>query len=68
MRGIDIKDAQTFFDMMISMTHTSSVDLSTFVETCLQMKGYATSIDLHTLRYELKVLFQQQVLFIGHLR
>jgi len=55
-RGIDIKDARTFWAMMMSVDECHEVDISTCVSSCLRMKGFATSIDLHTLGFEAKVM------------
>merc|ERR1712032_1026045 len=64
-RGIDIKDAKTFFTMLSeSMGATDQVDIGTVVGSCLRIKGLATSIDLHILRYEVRMLQQKQALFI----
>merc|ERR1712151_835879 len=52
-RGIDIKDAKTFFTMLSeSMGKDKEVDIGTIVGSCLRIKGVATSIDLQILRYE----------------
>jgi hypothetical protein len=52
-RGIDIKDAKTFFTMLSeSMEKENEVDIGTIVGSCLRIKGVATSIDLQMLRYE----------------
>jgi hypothetical protein len=51
-RGLDIKETKTFFKMMGSQQ--DSVEINTVVNACMRMRGHATSIDLHTMRYELR--------------
>merc|ERR1712176_1078437 len=48
-----------FFTMLTSISEGDEVDLSTFIMGCLRMKGLATSIDLHTLSFEMKMLWSQ---------
>eukprot|EP00929_Paragymnodinium_shiwhaense_P025158 TRINITY_DN15283_c0_g1_i2.p1 TRINITY_DN15283_c0_g1~~TRINITY_DN15283_c0_g1_i2.p1 ORF type:complete len:131 (-),score=33.08 TRINITY_DN15283_c0_g1_i2:335-727(-) len=63
MRGIDIKDTELFFHMIRTTTGADEIDLEAFVGSCLRVKGDATSIDLHTLAFENKMMFQQQKRF-----
>merc|ERR1711920_1067206 len=55
-RGLDIKDAEMFFNMLTAVSGEDEVDISTFVSGCLGMQGTASSLDLQTLSFELKVL------------
>eukprot|EP00927_Polykrikos_kofoidii_P036690 TRINITY_DN30977_c0_g1_i1.p1 TRINITY_DN30977_c0_g1~~TRINITY_DN30977_c0_g1_i1.p1 ORF type:complete len:665 (+),score=79.57 TRINITY_DN30977_c0_g1_i1:44-1996(+) len=59
-RGMDFKDADTFFRMLASVFDTNGVELHTFVAGCLRMKGGATSIDLHALTFQTKSLLWKQ--------
>eukprot|EP00927_Polykrikos_kofoidii_P004244 TRINITY_DN11686_c0_g1_i14.p1 TRINITY_DN11686_c0_g1~~TRINITY_DN11686_c0_g1_i14.p1 ORF type:complete len:631 (+),score=95.74 TRINITY_DN11686_c0_g1_i14:134-1894(+) len=59
-RGLDIKDAYTFFKMLASFDGNNDVDLDTFVCGCTRMKGTATTVDLHTLSFETRVLLTKQ--------
>jgi hypothetical protein len=60
-RGIDIKDAKTFFTMLSeSMDKENEVDIGTVVGSCLRIKGVATSIDLQMLRYEARTAARRQ--------
>jgi len=60
-RGIDIKDAKTFFTMLSeSMDKENEVDIGTVVGSCLRIKGVATSIDLQMLRYEARTAARKQ--------
>jgi len=67
-RGIDVKDAQLFFKMLASAAGNNSneVDVETFVGGCMRLKGYATSIDVHTLIYELRIMYGVQKEFFRH--
>merc|ERR1719410_3396612 len=42
---------------------SQAVDKRTLVNACLRMKGLATSIDLHSLSFETKLLSQKQAEF-----
>merc|ERR1712032_1655909 len=56
MRGIDIKEVSTFYSMLMDGAGVDAerhVDVGLLVEVCLRIRGQATSVDLHTLRYEL---------------
>ncbi|CAK0839453.1 unnamed protein product [Prorocentrum cordatum] len=48
--------AGTFFAMVAdAVGRDAEVDIDAMVSCCLCIKGYATSIDLNTLRFEMKV-------------
>ncbi|OLP93492.1 hypothetical protein AK812_SmicGene24609 [Symbiodinium microadriaticum] len=49
-RGIDIKNAETFFKMLVELHGEPTIDAITFANACVRMKGAATSIDLQTAR------------------
>eukprot|EP00929_Paragymnodinium_shiwhaense_P116549 TRINITY_DN8618_c0_g1_i3.p1 TRINITY_DN8618_c0_g1~~TRINITY_DN8618_c0_g1_i3.p1 ORF type:complete len:549 (-),score=88.75 TRINITY_DN8618_c0_g1_i3:160-1728(-) len=55
-RGLDIKNAAHFFEMMNQVTDGDEVDLEQFVGSCLRVKGAATSIDLHMLAFETRTM------------
>mmetsp|Transcript_22155 Transcript_22155/g.63530 ORF Transcript_22155/g.63530 Transcript_22155/m.63530 type:complete len:560 (+) Transcript_22155:79-1758(+) len=57
-RGIDLQDAQLFHRMLASVVGADSedIDLHFVVAACLKMKGVATSMDLHALTFESKLL------------
>eukprot|EP00929_Paragymnodinium_shiwhaense_P056617 TRINITY_DN28339_c0_g2_i1.p1 TRINITY_DN28339_c0_g2~~TRINITY_DN28339_c0_g2_i1.p1 ORF type:complete len:843 (+),score=154.21 TRINITY_DN28339_c0_g2_i1:224-2530(+) len=65
MRGIDIKDTELFFHMIVTSTGSTEVDLEAFVGSCFRVKGLATSIDLHTLAFESKMMHQVAKKFYG---
>merc|ERR1712217_4388 len=60
-RGIDIKNAESFFNMLLAIAgEDSEIDLQTLVTACLRMKGLASNIDLQTLSFEVKVVAKRQ--------
>jgi len=54
--GIDIKDVKMFFKALSAVSGTNRLHIDDFVDHCLRMKGVATSIDLHGLAFETKLL------------
>merc|ERR1711920_117172 len=56
MRGLDIKDAEMFFHMLTAVTEEEEVNIQTFVEGALRMRGVASSLDLYTLSFEVKIM------------
>lgn len=50
-RGIDIKNAETFFKMLVELQDEETIDAATFANACVRMKGAATSIDLQTVMF-----------------
>merc|ERR1719188_838139 len=58
--GLDIKDAQMFFEMLCALEGTTEVDIDAFVGGCMRLKGVATSVDLQSLLYQVKVLQKTQ--------
>eukprot|EP00929_Paragymnodinium_shiwhaense_P040263 TRINITY_DN21038_c0_g1_i2.p1 TRINITY_DN21038_c0_g1~~TRINITY_DN21038_c0_g1_i2.p1 ORF type:complete len:653 (+),score=108.08 TRINITY_DN21038_c0_g1_i2:133-2091(+) len=63
-RGLDIRNAEHFFEMLNSASEGDELELEYFVGSCLRVKGAATSIDLHMLSFEHKVLAQKMKQFI----
>jgi len=54
-RGIDIKDVDRFFHMLCGSEckdDTEGIDVEVFVCSCMRLKGWATSLDLHSLSFE----------------
>jgi len=63
-RGIDINNAELFFDMLQVVGGGEVVNIQVLVSALLRMKGFATSIDLHSLSFETKVLSRRQQIFM----
>jgi hypothetical protein len=55
-RGIEIKDAQRFFQILESIAGKDEVDIDSFVQGCMRMKGLASSLDVQTIRFECRIL------------
>ncbi|CAE7255328.1 Scn10a [Symbiodinium necroappetens] len=59
-RGIDIKNVESFFNMLTSDKDKQEVDVRTLANACVRMKGFATSIDLLQMSFDMKTTFRQQ--------
>ena len=59
-RGIDIKNAETFFKMLVELQGEPMIDATTFANACVRMKGAATSIDLQTVMFTTHLMNQEQ--------
>jgi hypothetical protein len=67
-RGLDIKDTKVFFQMLAH--NKTSVNINHIVNSCMRVRGFATSIDLHTMRYELRRMqaaMMKHVCSVSHL-
>merc|ERR1719284_1050059 len=60
LHGLNIKNAQSFFRMLATVNGKDSLDVSTFVSSCMQLRGYASALDLHLLVFEMKLMSQSQ--------
>lgn len=47
--GLDIKDTQKFFSVLSATSGENEIDIETFVNGCMKLKGQATAIDLQSL-------------------
>lgn len=65
-RGIDVKDAAMFFQMLCAAAEVTGdeVDVDTFIGGCLRLKGVASSIDVQTLAFEAKLMHALQKRFM----
>eukprot|EP00929_Paragymnodinium_shiwhaense_P096487 TRINITY_DN58080_c0_g1_i3.p1 TRINITY_DN58080_c0_g1~~TRINITY_DN58080_c0_g1_i3.p1 ORF type:complete len:622 (+),score=77.63 TRINITY_DN58080_c0_g1_i3:105-1970(+) len=63
-KGLDIKNTAHFFELMNSVTEGEEIELEYFVGSCLQVRGFATSIDLHLLAFQHKILAQKLAKFM----
>jgi hypothetical protein len=50
---VHIYEASTFLEMIFEHGDVDSLNIETLIAYCLRIKGQATSLDLHTMRYEL---------------
>merc|ERR1712012_428996 len=62
-RDVDIKDAELFFRMLATVAESDEVPFATFTEGCMRLKGMASSIDLHTVHFETKLMNRTQKFF-----
>lgn len=53
---LDMKDATMFFDQLLNITGTEDVDVDSFVDGCLKMKGSASSLDLQLVSFVVRDL------------
>ena len=60
--GIDIKNAETFFKMLVELQGESTIDATTFANACVRMKGAATSIDLQTVMFTTHMMNKDMVM------
>jgi len=67
-RGIDIKNAETFFKMLVELQGEPMIDATTFANACVRMKGAATSIDLQTVMFTTHLMNQEQRSFFQQLK
>lgn len=61
--GLDISDAEVFFHMLSGITGREEVDIESFVEGCMRLKGNATSIDMQSVAFEVKLIHSNQRTF-----
>jgi membrane protein implicated in regulation of membrane protease activity len=52
-RGIDIKEAAAFFELVCDKSR-KDIDVIQVVKSCVRMKGYASSVDLQIMRNEIR--------------
>jgi len=58
-QGLDVKDAEMFFRMLLSTSDSDEVDISAFVQGATKMKGMATAVDLQMLMFQVTALRKQ---------
>merc|ERR1712176_245794 len=54
--GLEVKDADMFFNILTSITGRDECVIDDFVHYCSRMKGNASSLDLQSLAFEVKVM------------
>ena len=67
-KGIDIKNAETFFKMLVELQGEHTLDAATFANACVRMKGAATSIDLQTVMFTTHLMNKEQRKFFHSLQ
>merc|ERR1712061_596304 len=66
-QGLDIKDAEGFFQMLLEISGDSEVEIGHFVDGCMKMRGGATSLDMQALAFESRILAKRQKEFFRRL-
>jgi hypothetical protein len=51
-RGIDIKDGCVFFKLLAKISGCDEIELDSFVQGAMRLKGMASGLDAHLLRYQ----------------
>lgn len=57
--GLEVRDADMFFEILTAISGKDTVQISDFVYYCSRMKGGATSIDLQSLAFEVKLIHKE---------
>jgi len=60
LRGLAIKDAELFFNMLATIADVDEIDVDTFVTGCLKMKGAAMNVDVVAVQYESSMIKKDQ--------
>lgn len=56
LKGVDIRDAKLFFNVLSVITGSEEIDIPNFVTGCMRMRGQASSTDLLTLMCEVQLM------------
>jgi len=54
--GIDVKDAEMFFEVLTHISGSDIIVIEDFVDGCSRMKGTASATDMASLSFQLKVI------------
>ena len=65
--GIEVRDAELFFDVIADLSATGEVDVMSFAEGCLTMKGVAKSMDLQCLGFQVRMIHKNQLIFADYM-
>jgi len=57
--SLDVRDAETFFQMLAKIAGHNRIDAEAFVEGCMRMKGTASSVDLACLSFQTDLLHHE---------
>eukprot|EP00747_Dinoflagellata_sp_TGD_P122458 gnl/TRDRNA2_/TRDRNA2_173633_c4_seq7.p1 gnl/TRDRNA2_/TRDRNA2_173633_c4~~gnl/TRDRNA2_/TRDRNA2_173633_c4_seq7.p1 ORF type:complete len:264 (-),score=38.43 gnl/TRDRNA2_/TRDRNA2_173633_c4_seq7:210-1001(-) len=60
LQGIDVQDAESFFQFLLNANGEEELNLELFTDCALKMRGFAKSMDLQILHYEVKRIQQAQ--------
>eukprot|EP00747_Dinoflagellata_sp_TGD_P193994 gnl/TRDRNA2_/TRDRNA2_60900_c0_seq1.p1 gnl/TRDRNA2_/TRDRNA2_60900_c0~~gnl/TRDRNA2_/TRDRNA2_60900_c0_seq1.p1 ORF type:complete len:643 (+),score=124.77 gnl/TRDRNA2_/TRDRNA2_60900_c0_seq1:56-1984(+) len=62
-QGLDVEDAETFFQLISTATDSEGVDVRAFADCILKMRGPASSMDMQIVHYETKMLARRTAKF-----
>jgi hypothetical protein len=65
--GLSKHHVVEFFDTMSALCDDGEVEISTFVQGCMQLKGAATNFDVQMIHAEMRSHFSKQQKFLGEL-
>jgi len=54
--GLEVRDGATFFNLLTSMCGRREVDMDSFVDSCLRLKGAPSSIDVHSIKFQTQAI------------
>mmetsp|Transcript_68477 Transcript_68477/g.155144 ORF Transcript_68477/g.155144 Transcript_68477/m.155144 type:complete len:691 (-) Transcript_68477:135-2207(-) len=66
--GLDISDAQMFFEILCAIHNEDHVDIDSFVACCMRLRGFATSIELQNLQLQSMAIYRNQKKFNEYCR
>jgi len=58
--GIEVHNTKAFFKLLLNSSGEDNLEIDAFVTGCMRMKGFATSIDLMALSYEISLIHRNQ--------
>jgi len=59
-RGLKATTAHRFFTQLLEINQTDKMDIGSFISACVKLDGNASSIDLHVISVEMKLVVMQQ--------
>lgn len=57
MAGLNISDVDSFFNDVCKVSGSTVIDIDSFVDSCMLMKGVATSVDMQTMLFRMQDMF-----------
>jgi len=55
--GLDIKNAENFFQSLTKVTGVQEMELNQFVSVCMRLRGMASSVDVHLVMVEMRIIY-----------
>mmetsp|Transcript_12194 Transcript_12194/g.27571 ORF Transcript_12194/g.27571 Transcript_12194/m.27571 type:complete len:641 (-) Transcript_12194:64-1986(-) len=57
--GLDVRNAENFFHSLTKVTGVQEMDLGLFVSVCMRLRGMASSVDVHMLMVEMRIIYAE---------